>query len=389
MNSEPDLSRSRSNISFSRVSGTILVASTVGILFLLLAKYWPVGPDYFYTLRPVTTAWFSGDTELYDDNHFGYFGSPWGIFLIAPTLLLSIPYGQALLTCVSLIALVFSAHSFSFLHSNRRAYFVATVLAVGNLHTFDLLIRGNIDAFLVMGLTSALLGIKSRQPLLVGVGLWLLSVKPLNVLLPIASVLWLTWHWSRSEKLTLFFPVGMTFLVSLPLFGFTWPIRYLEFVVSNPPLTYLQTSLWRGFEYLGLGRELALIMAVPVIIAVVFTLMRTRPAQQEWPLVLAVSANLAITPYALGSHYVLMAPVFAFLSVKRKSLLALWFLTLTPLSRLIGGFELSWIDVMYPIGILVACFWLLGRVQAARQQDEAVHQISASLAGADPASAPG
>lgn len=342
----------------SKIFGIIGALAIVITLFLLMGKLWPVGPDYFYTFRPVAEAWFSGQTSLYDDNNFSYFGAPWGIFLIAPTLLFPIPYGQALLTIFSLVGLVFSIYVFRPKQGSNNVRLIAAVLAIGNLHTFDLVIRGNIDAALVTGLGVSYLGVRSRKPLLVGIGLWLLSVKPINVLLPMAVIMWLTRRWSRRDILAYFAPLAVTFLISLPLFGPDWPFRYLQYVNTNPPWTYLQTSLWRGLEYVGLERGWAIIPVLIMLLGFIVTLKRAPSKEGEWPLALSISTNLTITPYALGSHYILLAPVFTILAGRHKWFLALWLLTLTPLSRLVGGFELSWIDILYPVAMMISCLWI-------------------------------
>jgi hypothetical protein len=344
----------------SKVFGIIGALAVVITLFLIMGKLWPVGADYFYTFRPVAEAWFSGQTSLYDHNNFGYFGAPWGIFLIAPSLLFPIPYGQALLTMFSLVGLVFSIYAFGQKQRSNNVRVIAAVLAIGNLHTFDMLIRGNIDAALVTGLGISYLGVRSRKPLLVGIGLWLLSVKPINVLLPMAVIIWLTRHWSRKDILAYFAPLAVTFLISLPLFGPDWPFRYLQYVSMNPPHTALQSSLWRSLENLGLERGWTIIPALIILLVFIVTLKRVPSKEGKWPIALSISTNLTITPYALGSHYILLAPVFTILAGKNKWYLALWLLALTPLSRIVGGFELSWIDILYPVAMMISClrfFW--------------------------------
>ena len=346
----------------SKLFGIIGALAVVITLFLIMGKLWPVGPDYFYTFRPVAKAWFSGHTSLYDDNNFGYFGAPWGIFLIAPTLLFPISYGQALLTLFSLVGLIFSVYVFGVKKGSNNVRMIAAVLAIGNLHTFDLLIRGNIDAVLVTGLGISYLGVRSRKPLLVGIGLWLMSVKPINVLLPMAVIVWLTRRWSRREILVYFAPLAVTILISLLLFGPDWPFRYLQFLSTSPPHTALQTSLWRGLEYVGLERGWTIILALIILLVFIVTLRKAPTKEGEWPLALSISTNLAITPYALGSHYVLLAPVFTILAGRSKWFLALWLITLTPLSRQVGGFELSWIDILYPVAMMISCLRVLSSV---------------------------
>jgi hypothetical protein len=351
------------------IAKAILIIALIAAALFLFATYWPVGVDYYYTFRPAAERWTSGQISLYGDNGCGYYASPWGIFLILPTLLLPTAYGQALLNTFTLMALLFSIYAFTSGQAQSRSRLVVWFLGLANLHTFDLLIRGNLDAIPAAGLGVSLLGINATNPLLLGMGLWLLSIKPVNVLLPILVIVWLTRHWPRRHIGLYLLPVVATFLLSLPLFGPDWPLRYLRFVATKPPLTYLQTSLWRGLAFVGLEQWWSPAVAAPILIVFAATVVKAAKNSTVWPLALAISTNLFITPYALGSHYVLLVPVFVLLVGQRKWLVTLWLLTLTPLLRLVGGFELSWIDIGFPMAVMIASLWICWRVTSERQPE--------------------
>jgi hypothetical protein len=367
--------RSRIELNSTAIAKAILILPLVTAVVLLFATYWPVGVDYFYSFRPAAERWISGQINLYGDNGCGYYAAPWGILLILPTLLLPTAYGQALLNTLTLMALLFTIYAFASGQAQRRSRLVILLLALANLHTFDLLIRGNLDAIPAAGLGVSLLGINAMNPGLLGIGLWLLSIKPVNVLLPILVIVWLTRHWPRRHIAIYLLPVVVTFLLSLPLFGPDWPLRYLQFVNSSPPLTYLQTSLWRGLAFFGLEQWWALAIAAPILIAFAIITVRVAENSTVWPLALATSTNLFITPYALGSHYVLLAPVFVLLVGQRKWLVTLWLFTLTPLLRLARGFEVSWIDIGFPLAVMIASMWICWKM-AREHQHEAEYEIS-------------
>ncbi len=339
----------------------LLFITALLLVFLVMGTFWPLGPDYWFTFRPVTEAFFRGETRLFDTDKWGYFNAPWGIFLIAPTLLFSPSYGQAIVTLSSMLGLLLSIWAVNTLEGQDRSPVLATVLAMANLHTFDLLIRGNIDGFLLLGLGLGWIGVERRRPLLLGLGLWLLSIKPLNVILIVIVMLWATKDWSRREKLVLVSPLGLTLLFSFPVFGFNWPVRYVQFTTDHRPLVYLQTSLWRAVIFFGLEKQLAFWIALLFVAAFAITMIFTNIEQKNRPLSLGIATNLTISPYAIGSHYVLLAPVFVLLSAQCKWLLGLWFLTLTPLLRLVGGFEVAWIDMVYPSSMMVGMFLLMWR----------------------------
>lgn len=338
-------------------------------VFLAMGRFWPIGPDYFYTFRPLTEAFFRGETRLFDASSPGYFNAPWAVFLIAPTLLLPLSYGQAAITLISMIGLLLAIHVVvpASARTNLRVFLAAVVLATANLHTFDLVIRGNVDGFLLLGLGLGWLGIKRRQPWLLGAGFWLLSIKPVNVALPALVMLWAARNWSRQEKLACLALLGLTLLLSFPLFGLDWPLRYLQFMTYNQPFIYLQTSLWRTFAFFGLPPILAMWTALPVL--ALFGVMAWRYARVdrlEELLALAIVTNLFISPYTLGSHYVLLAPVFVLLAVNNPWLFSLWLLTLTPLLRTVWGFDVTWIDIVYPLALMIALFLRLPETKKPR-----------------------
>lgn len=136
-------------------------------------------------------------------------------------------------------------------------------------------------------------------------------------------ILWLTFQWGWRKFLACITPLAATVLISFPLFGFDWPIRYLEFVAVNPALTYLQTSPWRGLVAIGLEKSAAIYIALPILILFVLTFHRFKSLEPEWKLGLSSATNLTISPYTLGSHYTILAPVFALLAKKSK-----WYLLL-------------------------------------------------------------
>ena len=340
-------------------SPTLLFLVVLCTIFFVMARYWPPGPDYYFTFRPVTKSFFSGETQLYDSNSTGYFNAPWGILLIAPTLLLPPNYGQAVMTITTLVGLLFSIHAINSIQGERRISILALVLAITNLHTFDLLIRGNIDGFILIGLALGWISVKQRKPFLLGIGLWLLSVKPPNIILAAIVMIWYTREWSRKDKLISIAPVCLTFLLSLYFFAPDWPIRYLRFIVLNPQLNYLQTSLWRAFDFFGLNLQISFWITLAAFVTFILIIVWSNSAQGNRLLSLAITTNLAFSAYSLGSHFVLLAPVYVLITSHNRWFLASWLLTLTPLLRLVWGFEVAWIDLAYPFTLMIGILLLM------------------------------
>jgi hypothetical protein len=331
----------------------------VCIVFVLLATFWPIGPDYFFTFRPITESFTRRETRLYDSNSVGYYNAPWSILVLLPTIMLPLRYGQSLLLVVSLLGLLTSVFALM-VKGNGKFNLLIVTLALGNLHTFDLLIRGNIDGILVLGIGLGWLGVMRKSPLLLSIGLWLLSMKPINIILTIPVFVKAIWHWSSRDKLLTVCPLAVTFVLSFFIFGFNWPIRYISAISKNPPLTYLQTSLWRAFAFFGLHRELALWLFLMVVVVFGVAISRVKSVNRI-TLALALSMNLVFSPYTLGSHYILLAPAFAVVAQESKLLIATYFLTLTPLARLFWGFEIAWLDIIYPIALMFGAGYVILR----------------------------
>jgi hypothetical protein len=281
--------------------------------------------------------------------------------------MLPLRHGQALLLIISLVGLLIS--SLAVMDSkNDQRNFVLIVFALVNLHTFDLLSRGNIDGLLALGIGITWLAIKNEKALLTGIGLWLLSIKPINVILAALVFVKAIWQWSNRDKFLAIIPLFITSLISFPVFGFDWPYRYINALRNSPPLTYLQTSLWRFIEFLGFQKNFALwLFGAVVIIFVIFILTTERITQIT--LALALSLNLVFSPYSLGSHYVLLVPAFLVLTKIHGYLLVSWLFTLTPLVRLFAGFEFAWIDILYPISLLVGAVYIMFKMHL-RATDE-------------------
>lgn len=101
-------------------------------------------------------------------------------------------------------------------------------------------------------------------------------------------------------------------------------------LISKLLLINPQTTLWRLPEPLGFQQELALWLFLLVVIAFGIALIKTRKVDHR-TLALAISVNLVFSPYVLGSHYVLLVPVFVILAQEFKWMLAAWLLTLIPI----------------------------------------------------------
>lgn len=332
-----------------------LVIGVVMALTVVLARVMPPGPDYYYTQRPIAERLLRGQTRLYDGYSYGLYNAPWSIALIIPLTFLSVPLGQAVLTVMSLLGIILAVHA---VREPERLPVVFVVLAVVNLHTFDLVIRGNLDAFMLAGVGVSWIGFQRKNPWLLSLGFWLMSIKPVNVAL--AGLLFLfsirRWpfkHWLKASSLLL-----VSLVVSLFVNGPDWPLRYLNTYKADPPYTFLIVTVWRAASALHLPT--ALIVAACGLALAAWGYAVWKAGLTQLTLGLALATNLIVTPYALGYHYILLIPAFLYVARRSRAwALLAYAATWTPLLRLRFGFGITWIDLAYPLILLVA-LWLIG-----------------------------
>jgi hypothetical protein len=329
------------------ISKTVSVFALIATVFLAFYIFWPIGADYHYTYESVTRAWLTGKTQLYDAQSVGYFNAPWLVLILAPVVQLPDRAGEAVINTCTLLIAVFAARAFT----KRSA---AAILAVATLHTFDVLIRGQIDGLVLGGVALAWLGLEREKPWWVGAALPVLLVKPTGVFL--IMLLCLRWAWTR-RAWQVAVPTLGALALSVAIAGPDWVARYVVQSLREPPMVYLQTTIWRVLD----APQSILVGALAIGALVTWWhLGHTRKA-----FLLALAGGLFFSPYALGSHYILLIPVMAAFADKNLALGALVYLTtLTPLLRIWHGFAISPIDAGYPLALLILVWVVLERHSA-------------------------
>ncbi len=334
----------------------LAVAMGVALVFVL-ARLMPLGPDYYYTQRPIAERFLRGQTRLYDGYSYGLYNAPWSIILIIPLTFLSVPLGQAVLTVMSLLGIILAVHA---VREKERLPVVFVVLAIINLHTFDLVIRGNLDAFMLAGVGLSWVAFQRQNPWLLSLGFWLMSIKPVNsalagLLFLFAMRRWPFKDWLKASSLLL-----ISFGISLFVNGPDWPLRYVNSYKADPPYTSLVVTVWRAAGALHLPT--ALIAALCGIALAMLGYAVWKVGLTQLTLSLALATNLIVTPYALGYHYILLIPAFLYVARRNRAwALLAYTATWTPLLRLRFGFSITWIDLAYPLILLAALWWVGGQ----------------------------
>lgn len=322
-----------------------------------------IGPDYYFHYRQAPLDYFQGNTRLYDDGTTSLPLLPWAVFLIAPTLPLPIVYGQAMVTVITLIGILWLIVSVVGQMSMRVPIY-AVLLALMNLFTVDLLVRGNYEGFLALGLAIAWVGYITKRPLLSGLGIAIFVTKPVNMVLPGFFFAVMALRQGVRYSVLTALPTLLLLAVSFPLFGWDWMVRYVTYTTTvestyttlsfaNEAL-YLQTALWRTFEFWGLPQQLALGICVAGLGATA-AYIATRPTGTPRAFVITLCAALVFGIYVHGNHYVLLAPALAGLIARDWRYSLIWLLTLSPMLRFVlNTFNVAWTDSLYAIALLIA-----------------------------------
>ena len=286
-----------------------LLAGMAVVIFLVVLTFFPLGNDYYYYYRPLAEQWLRGDHTMYDGLNQRLFYPPWTLFIILPLGVPSLEAGSAVLTTASLMCLLLALYVLRRLQPIPR---YGLVLALVNLSVVDLIIHGQLDMFTLAGMVLGWWAVEKRNPLLLGAGFCLMSMKPVNIVLPVLVFLIAIRKWSWRDIGLVFTAPLLMLAASSALVGFDWPLKYVA--NYHDPVSKFAISIWRGMAVLNLPTWLP---AIPGVVALLAFLRRAwREGLTEWTLGIAIATNLAFTPYAHGHYYVALIP--AFLSVSRR-----------------------------------------------------------------------
>ncbi|HMM30119.1 MAG TPA: hypothetical protein PKD46_17705 [Aggregatilineaceae bacterium] len=336
-------------------------ASALALVALLLvagfALWWPDGVDYFFTFRPVARGFLSGETRLYDEASLGFYNAPWTLLILVPFGLLSFSLGQAVLNTLSLG--IIASTSF-FLQAARRIPPLFVVLSMVNLHTVDVLFRGQVDALALLGVLLGWLGVRNHRPYALSWGLWFIAIKPNNLLLVVLVFALAVRRWPWRDWLRAVSIPAASFALSLLVVGLDWPLRYIENYRVHGPPRYLSVTTWRALDQAGLPAEPFWPVAALLVIAVL--VFAYRAGLTEHTLILALTTNLLVSPYVVGNHLIYLVPAYLLIASRNRWLGVVIFLTtLTPLLRASGVPEWATADLLYP-----SALWLAGWFYARR-----------------------
>jgi hypothetical protein len=314
----------------------------------MMAWRWELAIDLHLFLNAARN-WMAGRSALYDSASPGYFYMPWSLALFAPLAALPAPLAVGVWTALSLVSIAFSARTF-------RAGPLRAGLAVANAHTVTLVLLGQFDAVTLLGVTLGWMGVQTRKPQLLSIGLWLMTMKPVNAILPALLLMWACLEaggWLRREWASaLSWPLA-SLAASFILFGADWPLRFIAHTRADPPAANPISTVWNAAEALRVPWPVVAVLCAALLVALVVQVRRRGVNAETFGLGLATA--LSVTPYALSAHYVLLIPALAQLR-SRVWLAIVYAAAWLPLLRGAFGVRAIWIEALYPI-IMLTAMW--------------------------------
>lgn len=331
----------------------MLFCAVIAGLVIVMARVWPIGPDYYFTFRPAAEKFLQGETRLYDQETLGFFNAPWLLLFFVPVTQFSLRVGQAMLT-VGTLAMLLATTGLVREEHPFPAY--AYVIALLNLHTFDLLIRGQVDGFSLLGVALGWWAIRQHRPWALSLAFWLMAIKPINILLTALLYLIAIRRWSRRDQIKALALPGLSLLISFLFLGADWPLRYVEnYQAFSPPKAYLTLTLWRIARSIHFPFWPLIVLAAACVALALW--LAWRVGLHQWTLSIALATNLVFAQYATGNHYVNLIPAVLFLATRSRRVATLAYLaTFTPLLRLWFGVRIAPIDLLYPLILLIAAW---------------------------------
>jgi hypothetical protein len=347
-------------------SRTILFSAFIGVLFYSAQLlWWPETVDYFYTFHKATDTWWKGQA-VYDTPYYGFFNAPWLILLLTPLQWMTYIGGQAALNTFSFFVILLGWRWFA-KSATGYARPLSLAICLFNLHLFDLLLRGQIDGFVLLGTLGMLAGVQRKNPYILSMGWFFAAIRPTSIFLLWPYTLWLAYRGGYLKK-ALIIPIIVVGL-SLIIFDPLWMWRWYEMIrfKGSPLPGYWLVSWWRAADTLHLPNILALIVSGIILAISLWALARYKP-QPKTAFAFLILTSLLIMPYTLSYHYSVLMAIFIPLLLGWRLWLAmpLFLLTLTPVLRAFWGVEFSWLDIFF---ILFAWMAMLFYMKEKYQQN--------------------
>jgi Glycosyltransferase family 87 len=282
------------------------------------SAYWAAARLQLQGLNPYSQALIleierSADSKVHEP--LVMLNPPWTIALLLPFGMLDYPVGRIAWLCTGFLAVVLGAcWTWQVYAGSLRHVWVALLLSFLFLPLWIVLVLGQIDLLILVGITGFLYFESRHRRLIAGLFLVLMTIKPhLFYLFWIALILWVI----ESRRWSILAGAVCSGLAAT-LLATVWNPRvmfqYLDVTLSQlPPLNW-RTPTFGTFLRVQFGMEKVWLQFIPMIFGIVWLLFRWQGHRRNWnwsaqmPLLILVS--LTTTSYVWFYDQAILIPAF-------------------------------------------------------------------------------
>ncbi|HLC29685.1 MAG TPA: hypothetical protein VJM51_02765, partial [Dehalococcoidia bacterium] len=212
-------------------------------------------------------------------------------------------WAMAVYSLLSLVIVVTASHKYAQECGSRRAWLAPLLVAICP-YTLVLLFLGTPDAWSLLGIFLSYRAIQRQQPWLLGGALILASVRPQHVLFTGLAFLLAIRRWPARPLVQFAVLPIATFLVSMVIFGWDWPLRWFQSYRTLPPTPGGIISTYTMLEIIGVPIWASAPIAVALALAVLIYTGRGQLTQRGFEMLLTV--NAVVVPYIRGPSFVVL-----------------------------------------------------------------------------------
>lgn len=296
-----------------------------GGLFLFLLGQLPVQySDLHYFFYPAVKTWLNGYSPYQVE---GFFNPPWTLFLLLPLALLSEHSALAVMALFSVIAIFLTA----------QVYRAGRLLLLGALMTpatISLLLLGQVDAWIILGVSLGIWALKRQVGWAMGLALALVLVKP--QIGGLVALLWL-WKMPKQMRLSALASLGGIWAISSFVIGTWWPLG----IPLTSPIGFsnMNVSTLAAVKGIGLPPSIYLLLALSLL--AFWGILICKRSSDQYTIALSILIAALASPY-VARHSMSAAMATAFIYVGRHSWptgLVVYILTWIPL---LGIWKTPW-----------------------------------------------
>lgn len=300
------------------------------------------------------------------DTIGGFYTPPWGVLLLWPLGFLSFRDSWAIISLLTIIALVLSVPR----TQQRRLDFIAILLLVLSFPSLRNLADGNLEGLVIAGLALLIYGFNHQRPYIFAIGILLATVKFQETWLLVAAILILSlFYWPIDQKIKSYTLIGSIIVLSMVLWGRPWISSLFS---DSQEAVGLSSEMGRGSliditlsAALGrLGAPSWFTGAAWLLLAGATLWFSWQTPCQAWlswsPTTLLLSASMLLSPYVSGNSYLTLLALSVIPLFQENRLIGAMMIGLAYLPYFMTVDLLYYYQSYYWTGLIGALWFLAG-----------------------------